>query len=179
MIDTVDANAVKPPVKQPKYFAWVWQKVRDMMVATWTKGSKDVKEIEIAVPEKTPPAAKQAEAMRQRATLLKQVSEGDAVVMEMGGVGDMAALMAYHNKAQVMRLPTKLLKDARDAAKTDKEQDHLLLQSLYASKPEIFYRMTPRDEQVARLKIQIGWLYDIQRRIRIPTQLRLIGIFRD
>lgn len=165
---------------EPRYLAWVWQKVKDMHVRIW-KAVGGAEDLKIAVPETIKqPQEKQAEAMRLRAGLLREVTASDTVVMEMGGVGDIAALIAYLHGAKVLRTPAKHIKAARDQAKQgDHSQDHAVLQELFQREPDLFYEMRPRDEIVARLKLHIGWLYDIQRRIRIPTQLRLISIYRD
>lgn len=78
---------------------------------------------------------------------------GDTVVMSLGGSGDRFAF-AINNYGKtkginVLRIQPADLKDNR---KSDKIEDHLELVRLYCDYPELFYRVTERDEMLIRIK---------------------------
>lgn len=161
-----------------KKHALVWKKVKAMPVCSWN-GTAEVTEtiLDVVAKGRMSPGEKQAEALNLRAKFIGDMSKDDVVYMEMGGVGDMAALLMYHRGIKVHRVPPKYLKDARPD--TDKDNDHKIIQKMAIDHPDWFYPMTARDATIAELKEYVEKLYMFQRRIRIPMVLRLISIYRD
>ncbi len=110
---------------------------------------------------------------------------GDMIAMILGGSGDrFAAALSRRGEeigATVQRIPPFTFKTERGAV--PKEDDHLLLASLFQAKPELFQKLLPRDRDLIRLRESFMARKEAQRaRIGCEQRLRqqLIGrIFLD
>lgn len=110
---------------------------------------------------------------------LEAITAGDSVWMELGGAGDVFALVAMRNGAAVHRIPPFHVKDEREARDWEKQEDHLLLAALAQENSDLFYLMREVDEDIVRLRVLIRARTVVQRTVRIPTQLRLNRVYRD
>ncbi len=82
-------------------------------------------------------------------------SNGDVVVMCLGGSGDRLAYALSRRgdaiDAAVYRVPPYVLKHERDKRDSDKKEDHLLLASLFHERSELFQLCGARDRDLIRV----------------------------
>lgn len=172
---TMEATATVANGEKHKY-ALVWQKVNRLPMVRWGDDG-EVEEIVLEPDASLEGGDAKADAMRLRSEFILGLSDKDMVYMELGGVGNVAAMMMHYRGVRVMRIPPKRLKDAR--AGNDKADDAQIMRDLAVNHPEWFYEMSATDAKVSELKELVHYLYTMQRRVRIPMTLRLIAIERD
>lgn len=107
---------------------------------------------------------------------LSSLQKGDALALSLGGSGDyFAYALARQGEqvgARVFRIPPFKLKEAREASNNKKEEDHVLLASLFYAKPELFYEASVRDR--ALMRATVAWrALEESMKARIACEQRL------
>lgn len=146
------------------HYALVWYYRKEMLVVSW-KGSNDQSK------ERTIGAG-----LGAKLTLLEGIGAGDTLWVASGS-SDAAAFRALSQGAQVFRLPTTHLKAYRNGA--SREGDARIVAQLARAEPQLFYPIIERDRTIAQLRALIRLYKMVQAEVRIPTELRLMGITRD
>ncbi len=118
------------------------------------------------------------EFSKDKLDLLEKLGPDDKLFLEFAGGSDKFARAASRKDSQVLRVPTFVFKNFRQENKLGNEI-HLALMKMAKKSPESFYPMQKVDEDITHLRFLSRAYWIIQKRIRIPTQLRLSGVYRD
>jgi transposase len=116
-------------------------------------------------------------ARKARTEFLGRLQEGDIVLLEMGAAGDKFGLAATRRGANVLRVPTFHMKAFRAAESIEDVAEGLV--TYFDRNPGEFYPFTEREEVIVRLRVHTRARLMVQRKIRIPAQLRLQAVYRD
>lgn len=120
--------------------------------------------------------------------LTESLEPGDVVYTEMGGASDQPTAVLLGRGVKVFRIPPFTLREQEqllfpENEKLTKKQraEHRVrtLATLASERPELFYEATTFDADVQRLRIVARAYYIVQKKLRIPAQLRLIKLYRD
>lgn len=117
--------------------------------------------------------------IEQKLAFLDGVTGQDQVFLENGGAGDKFAYGCAKQGAKVFRINPGLLKNERQDRNLAKEESHWLIQVLATEQPERFYPLRETDLAIVELRVWTRGFYTVQQNLRIPAELRLLGLFRD
>lgn len=99
----------------------------------------------------------------------KSLTSDDQVILEMGAGADAFAVACRRLGAQVFRVPGREHKLYREAlTMTETDSVALSLARHYLEMPSVFYPLSEKAQEIARVAAVLNYYYFIQKRLRIP-----------